>query len=108
MDDSPFTVHARQLRAARVLLEWTAEDLAREADVGVATIRRLEGKDGTVKRLTVESYEKILRAFKNAHIKFIDEEFSDFNFSGRRFGVAIERPDETQARDLDVDGDIPF
>jgi hypothetical protein len=31
-----------QIRAARALLRWRAEDLARESAVGVATIRRAE------------------------------------------------------------------
>ena len=31
-----------QIRAARALLKWSAEDLAKEAGVGIATIRRFE------------------------------------------------------------------
>lgn len=32
----------RLCKAARALLEWTAEDLAKAASVGVATVRRFE------------------------------------------------------------------
>ncbi len=31
-----------QIRAARALLRWSAEDLANEAGVGIATVRRFE------------------------------------------------------------------
>jgi transcriptional regulator with XRE-family HTH domain len=31
-----------QIRAARALLKWSAEDLANEAKVGIATVRRFE------------------------------------------------------------------
>ncbi len=31
-----------QIRAARALLKWSAEDLANEAGVGIATVRRFE------------------------------------------------------------------
>ena len=31
-----------QIRAARALLQWSAEDLAKEAGVGIATVRRFE------------------------------------------------------------------
>ena len=31
-----------QIRAARALLKWSAEDLAKEAGVGIATVRRFE------------------------------------------------------------------
>lgn len=45
-----------QCRAARALLGWSAQDLADEAGVGVATIRRFEGgnpvNDGSVAAMT--------------------------------------------------------
>jgi transcriptional regulator with XRE-family HTH domain len=31
-----------QIRAARALLKWSAEELANEAGVGIATVRRFE------------------------------------------------------------------
>ncbi len=31
-----------QIRAARALLKWSAEDLANKAGVGIATVRRFE------------------------------------------------------------------
>jgi len=34
------------MRAARAFLRWRAEDLAKAAKVGVATVRRAEAEDG--------------------------------------------------------------
>jgi transcriptional regulator with XRE-family HTH domain len=39
-------IYSAQLRAARALLGWRQEDLAREARVGLATIQRIEQADG--------------------------------------------------------------
>ena len=41
-------LHAAQLRAARALLGWRQEDLAREAKVGIATLQRIESAQGPV------------------------------------------------------------
>ena len=35
-----------QIRAARALIRWSADDLANAAKVGIATIRRFETQDG--------------------------------------------------------------
>ena len=35
-----------QIRAARSLIRWSADDLANAAKVGIATIRRFETQDG--------------------------------------------------------------
>lgn len=35
-----------QIRAGRALLRWSAQDLAAQAGVGVATVLRLEQQDG--------------------------------------------------------------
>jgi predicted transcriptional regulator len=35
-------VSKRQIKAARSLLQWTQGDLARAAEVGIATVKRLE------------------------------------------------------------------
>ena len=39
-------LHASQIRAARALLGWSQEQLADAADIGVATIRRIEVLEG--------------------------------------------------------------
>lgn len=59
-----------QVRAARALLRWTAEDLANAAEVGVATIRRMEVLEG-VPAGNVKTLVAIQRALEDAGIEFI-------------------------------------
>jgi len=59
-----------QVRAARALLRWTAEDLANAAEVGVATIRRMEVLDG-VPAGNVKTLVAIQQALEGAGIEFI-------------------------------------
>jgi transcriptional regulator with XRE-family HTH domain len=62
-----------QLRAARALLGWRQEDLARAAKVGVATIRRIESQQGPMAGY-VSTLVKIQAAFEHAGIQFIDDD----------------------------------
>ena len=39
-------ITGEQIRAARAMLKWTADDLAKKSQIGVATIRRLEAMNG--------------------------------------------------------------
>ncbi len=39
-------ITAAQIRAARAMLRWSAEELAERARVGVATVRRAEVQEG--------------------------------------------------------------
>ena len=59
-----------QVRAARALLRWTAEDLANAAEVGVATIRRMEVLDG-LPAGNVKTLIAIQHALEGAGIEFI-------------------------------------
>ena len=59
-----------QMRAARALIRWSAEDLAREAMLGVATVRRAEAGDGPV-QMTAANAAAIARALEAAGIEFI-------------------------------------
>ncbi len=61
-----------QIRAARALLRWSAEDLARESALGVNTIRRAEVAEEGIS-LTVANNLAIRRAFENAGVELIDE-----------------------------------
>jgi hypothetical protein len=61
-----------QIRAARGLLRWSAEDLAREAALGLATIRRAEGAENETS-MTVANDLAVRRAFESAGVDFIDE-----------------------------------
>ena len=61
-----------QIRAARSLLRWTAEDLARESALGVNTIRRAEAAEHET-RLTVANELAVRRALETAGIEFIED-----------------------------------
>ena len=60
-----------QIRAARSLIRWRAEDLAKESSVGVATIRRAELAEGPA-ALTVANDPAIRRTLEAAGMEFID------------------------------------
>jgi hypothetical protein len=61
-----------QIRAARALLRWSAQDLARQSVLGVNTIRRAEVAEERI-ALTAANNLAIRRAFEAAGIEFIDE-----------------------------------
>jgi predicted transcriptional regulator len=62
-----------QIRAARALLAWTQSHLAKAAKVNVATIRRIEGREGSVMGY-VSTLMRIQSAFEKAGIRFIDKD----------------------------------
>jgi predicted transcriptional regulator len=59
-----------QSRAARGLLDWTQQQLADKAGVGVVAIHQFEAGTSQPRRATVEV---IRRAFEGAGIEFIEE-----------------------------------
>ncbi len=61
-----------QMRAGRALLRWSAEDLARAARLGVATVRRAEATDGPL-GITDANCDAIVRALESAGVEFIAE-----------------------------------
>jgi ribosome-binding protein aMBF1 (putative translation factor) len=61
-----------QIRAARGLVRWSAEDLAREAALGLATVRRAEGAESETS-MTVANDLAVRRALEAAGVEFIDE-----------------------------------
>ena len=61
-----------QIRAARALLRWSAEDLAREPSLGVTTIRRAELTEGETS-MTAANDLAVRRALEAAGVEFIDE-----------------------------------
>ncbi len=58
-----------QIRAARALLRWSAEELARRTSLGLNTIKRAEAKDGKTS-LTEANEIAVQRAFEMAGIEF--------------------------------------
>jgi len=59
-----------QVRAARAMLRWRAQDLADASGVGVATIRRMEVLDG-VPSGQIRSLAAIQSALEAAGVEFI-------------------------------------
>ncbi|WP_454684877.1 helix-turn-helix domain-containing protein [Ancylobacter moscoviensis] len=58
-----------QCRAARALLDWSQQQLADTAGVGVVTVRQLEAGSSQPRRATMD----VLRqAFESAGIQFLD------------------------------------
>jgi hypothetical protein len=70
MRSTPLT--SAQIRAARALLRWSAENLARESAVGVTTIRRAELTEQATS-MTVANDLAIRRSLEAAGVEFIDE-----------------------------------
>jgi hypothetical protein len=66
-------ITSAQIRAARALIRWTAEDLASKADLGVATIRRAEATDGPL-QMTVSNLASVRRTLEAAGVEFIFED----------------------------------
>jgi len=73
-----------QLRAARSLIRWSAEDLARETALSVATIRRAELADAETS-MTAANDLAVRRALESAGVEFIDE-------NGGGPGVRLRNP----------------
>jgi ribosome-binding protein aMBF1 (putative translation factor) len=61
-----------QIRAARALLRWSAEELAQESAIGVTTVRRAELSDSETS-MTAANDLAVRRALELAGVVFIDE-----------------------------------
>lgn len=60
------------LRAARAMLGWSAEDLAREAGLSRSTVRRMES-DGATKSAQRSTMQRLMRTLSNARIDLLSE-----------------------------------
>jgi predicted transcriptional regulator len=77
-------VSIRQIKAARALLGWSQDDLAKAADVSSPTIKRLEALDGPLGGRGQTS-DRIVGAISSAGVEFIDE-------NGGGPGVRLRKP----------------
>jgi hypothetical protein len=68
----PPPLTSAQIRAARALIRWSAQDLADHCAVSVTTIRRAELMPSTTALTRVNDYA-IRRALEAAGVEFIDE-----------------------------------
>ena len=67
------TINSAQLRAARALLRMTADDVAKAAQVGVATVRRAEISEGDSLGINPANEAAIRTALEAAGVEFIAE-----------------------------------
>ena len=74
-----------QIRAARALLGWNQDDLAKASKVSIATIRRIESQEGPVMGY-VSTLMSIQTALEKAGIRFLD------NDAGGGIGVRLIKP----------------
>jgi transcriptional regulator with XRE-family HTH domain len=58
------------MRAARAMLDWSREQLSKEAGVGISALMRLESADG-VPSGNIKTFESVQRTFEKAGIEFI-------------------------------------
>ncbi len=65
--------YSSQIRAARALLGWSQDRLARSAGVGLATLQRIEQSEGVVKG-NFSTILKIQKVLEQAGIRFTDDE----------------------------------
>ena len=83
----PPALTSAQIRAARALIRWSAEDLAKESALGIATIRRAELRDNGTK-LTAANDLAVRRALESAGVEFIAESESG------AAGVRLRKPSD--------------
>jgi hypothetical protein len=69
----PPALTSAQIRAARALIHWSAEHLAKVSEIGVSTIRRAELEPSETK-LTRVNDQAIRRTLEEAGVLFIDAE----------------------------------
>ena len=68
-------LYAEQLRAARSLLSWSQSQLADRAQVGIATVKRIEMRPGLATG-NADTVWKLQKALEDAGIVFINEDDS--------------------------------
>lgn len=75
-------INAAQCRAARGLIGWSQQELAKSAGVGTVAVHQLESGTSQPRRATLDV---IRRAFEKAGVEFIEE-------NGGGAGVRLRRP----------------
>ncbi|MBR0914893.1 MULTISPECIES: helix-turn-helix domain-containing protein [Bradyrhizobium] len=65
-------VSIRQIKAARALLGWSQDDLARRSGVSAPTVKRLEAAEGEIGG-RAETGQALVAALQEAGVEFIVE-----------------------------------
>jgi transcriptional regulator with XRE-family HTH domain len=89
MSHRPLT--SAQIRAARSLIRWSAEDLAARSSLSVATIRRAELTNDETSMTTANDLA-VRRALEAANVEFIDE-------NGGGAGVRLRKSGKEKPRE---------
>ena len=76
-------LQSAQIRAARALLGWRQDELAKASKTGLATVARIEQMEGLAQG-QVATIMRIQTTLERAGIKFIEEE-------GGTYGVVLEK-----------------
>ena len=79
-------ITASQCRAARGLLDWSQQELAYKAGVGVVTVRNLEANAHAPRRATLEVLKQCL---ETAGVEFIAQ-------NGGGPGVQLRKPESSK------------
>ena len=88
--EKPLT--SSQIRAARALIRWTADDLSRHSSVSLRTIQRAELAEAETS-LTAANDLAVRHALETAGIEFIDE-------NGGGLGVRFKKRQKPKAAKL--------
>jgi transcriptional regulator with XRE-family HTH domain len=80
-------ITSAQCRAARGLLDWSQQELADKAGIGIVTVRQLEAGMHEPRRATQDVVRRCLEA---AGIEFIDE-------NGGGAGLRLRKPSKKRA-----------
>jgi predicted transcriptional regulator len=65
-------VSVRQIKAARALLGWSQDDLAKKSGISAPTVKRLEAVDGDIGG-RAETGEALVATLREAGVEFIPE-----------------------------------
>jgi transcriptional regulator with XRE-family HTH domain len=64
-------ISSKQIRAAKAMLKWSGEDLARNAGLSLSTIRRIESSEGVPEGQNMKTVVAIKNTLEKAGIEFI-------------------------------------
>ena len=64
-------ISSKQIRAAKAMLKWSGEDLARNAGLSLSTIRRIESSEGVPEGQNMKTVVAIKNILEKAGIEFI-------------------------------------
>ena len=66
-------IHSEQIRAARALVGWRQDDLAKASKVGLATLQRVEQQSGLAKANTATLF-RLQKALEERGVRFLGED----------------------------------